>query len=54
MPAQGEKPDSASRAQRREAMMNMQRDIREVLNEEQKKTFDKNLAEMRERMQKRG
>jgi Spy/CpxP family protein refolding chaperone len=53
-PTQGQEPDSSSRAQRREAMMRMQGDIREVLTEEQKKTFEKNLAEMRDRMQKRG
>jgi Spy/CpxP family protein refolding chaperone len=53
-PAEGQRPDSAARVQRREAMQNMQRDIREVLTEEQKKIFDKNLAEMRSRMGNRG
>ncbi len=52
-PTRGQEPDSAARASRREAMMNMTRDIREVLTAEQQQTFDKNLAEMRERMPRR-
>lgn len=50
----GERPDEASMVKRRESMQKMQGDIRGVLDPEQQKVFDRNLAELRERMQRRG
>lgn len=50
----GQRPDSASMAKRREVMMKEQDEIRAVLTPDQQKTFDKNVAEMKERMQHRG
>ncbi len=52
--AQGQMPDSATRAARREHMMKEQEEIRAVLTPDQQKTFDKNMAEMRDRMGRRG
>lgn len=49
----GGPPDSAAMAKRRETMMKEQADLRAVLDAEQQKVFDKNAAEMRERMSQR-
>lgn len=51
---QGQMPDSATRAARREHMMKQQDEIRAVLTPDQQKVFDKNVADMRERMRGRG
>ncbi len=51
--AMGSPPDSAAMAKRRELMMKQQTDLRGILNAEQQKVFDKNTAEMRERMGQR-
>ena len=50
----GERPDEASMAKRRELMQKLQDDIRAVLDPEQQKLYERNLAELRERMQRRG
>ena len=50
----GEMPDEAARTKRRESMMKEQGEIRTILTDEQKVTFDKNVAEMHERMSRRG
>ena len=52
MPAfvQGEQPDSASRAKRMEVMGKQQEALRLILTDEQKKVFDANVSEMRNRM----
>ena len=52
MPAfvQGEQPDSASRAKRMEVMGQQQDALRLILTDEQKKIFDANVTEMRNRM----
>jgi len=52
--AQGERPDEAAMAKRRELMTKQQDEIRAVLTADQQKVYDKNVAEMRERMQRRG
>lgn len=56
MPAMtpGQRPDSAARAARREAMQKETDAIRAVLTPDQQKTFDKNVEEMRSRMGRRG
>lgn len=56
MPAftRGERPDEASRTKRRELMTRQHDDVRGVLDADQQKLFDRNVAEMRERMQRRG
>ena len=47
---EGAPPDSASMAKRRELMSKEYADLRKVLTPEQQTTFDKNVAEMREKM----
>ena len=56
MPAMtpGSRPDEATRAKRREIMQKESADIRAVLTSDQQKVYDKNLEEMRSRMQRRG
>lgn len=49
----GSPPDSAAMAKRRENMMKQQADLRSILDADQQKVFDKNLAEMRDRMGQR-
>ena len=51
---QGERPDSAAMAKRREVQGKQQAEIRALLTGDQQKAFDKNLAEMRDRMSRRG
>lgn len=50
----GERPTPEAMQARRELMTRQQNEIRTVLTAEQQKTFDKNLEEMRARMQRRG
>ncbi len=50
----GQMPDSATRAQRMELMNKQDADIRAVLTTEQQAVWDKNVADMRSRMQRRG
>lgn len=45
----GQPPDSAARAKRMEVMGKQNAAIRDVLTDDQKKVFDKNLEEMRNR-----
>lgn len=56
MPAMtpGERPSADDMAKRREVMMKQQDEIRTVLTADQQKTYDKNVAEMRERMGRGG
>jgi len=54
--AQGQerqRPDSAKMQQMRSLMDRQQADIRAVLSADQRKTFDQNLAQMKQRMQER-
>jgi len=54
--AQGQerqRPDSAKMQQMRSLMDRQQADIRAVLTADQRKTFDQNLAQMKQRMQER-
>lgn len=50
----GERPDEAAMRQRRELQTKQQNEVRAILTADQQKVFDKNLAELRERMQRRG
>ena len=56
MPArvQGQMPDSATMAKMREVNTKRNDAIRALLTDEQKKTFDKNVEEQRQRMQQGG
>ena len=47
---EGAPPDSASMAKRRDLMSKEYADLRKVLTPEQQTAFDKNVAEMREKM----
>ena len=49
----GQQMDDAARQKRRETMEKQQADIRALLTPDQQKVFDTNVAEMRERMQRR-
>ncbi|HEX4932174.1 MAG TPA: hypothetical protein VFV33_03290 [Gemmatimonadaceae bacterium] len=49
----GEPPAPEAMQKRRELMAKQQDEIRGVLTADQQKVYDKNLAEMRERMQRR-
>ena len=55
MPAMtpGERPDEATMTKRREVQARQQDEVRAVLTADQQKVFDKNRAELRERMQRR-
>ena len=50
----GERPDEAAMRQRRELQTKQQNEVRAILTADQQKVFDRNLAELRERMQRRG
>ena len=50
----GQAPDSASMAKRREIMTKRNEAIRALLTDDQKKVFDKNVEEQRNRMQQGG
>ena len=56
MPAMqpGSPPDEAGMTKRREMQVKQQGEMRTVLKADQQKVFDKNLAEMQERMKSRG
>ncbi|MEO6444216.1 MAG: hypothetical protein ABIZ91_13630 [Gemmatimonadaceae bacterium] len=56
MPAMtpGERPDEAAMTKRREVQAKEHAEMRAVLTAQQRVTFDKNLATMREGMQRRG
>ena len=49
-----ERPDSATRAQARALMERRHAEVRGVLTAAQQVTFDRNVAEMKERMERRG
>lgn len=49
----GQPPDSAAREQRREIMERQHADLRALLTPDQQKQLDQNVAEMRQRMQRR-
>jgi periplasmic protein CpxP/Spy len=49
----GTPPSDADRAKRRELMQKEQADLRALLTADQQKTFDANVAEMRNNMQRR-
>ena len=49
---QGERPDSAAMAKRREIMTKQQGEIRAILTADQQKTFDANRTEMQDRMRR--
>ncbi len=50
----GERPSDEAMAKRRELMTRQQEEVRTILTAEQQKAYDKNLEEMRARMQRRG
>ncbi len=49
-----QRPDSATRAKMGELMQRQQADLRAVLTAEQQKTFDQNVAQLRDRVGQRG
>jgi Spy/CpxP family protein refolding chaperone len=52
-PTSGQRPDSAAMAARRSLMQKQNADIRALLTVEQRPTFDRNLEEMKNAMQRR-